>query len=92
LLGVGSGLTIRCLRVAHLEVVLDTADARDMADDGLGQLARGIARHRAGEGDLALDRRGGDHVVFERSGGVEGVDYVHLDLAVAALDWLGCGL
>jgi hypothetical protein len=59
-----------------------------MADYGLSQLARGLAGDRAGKRDLALDSCGGDHVVFEGTGGVESVYDVHLDLAVGALTGL----
>ena len=95
LLVVGGGqvfLAGRLRGIANLEVVVYAGDALDLGDDGLRHIFVGLRGYGAGERDLALDGSGGNQVILEGLRVVEGLNYVHLDLAVATRAGLGSGL
>jgi hypothetical protein len=76
------------LRVAGLEIVVNLGHASDMLGDGFGQFTRGIGRNRSRKSDFALDRSGGNEIILERLGSVQGMNDVHLNLPVGALTGL----
>ena len=83
--GIHGGRFLCGLGIAGLQVVMHRGYAGYMADDRLRQFAGGLARHRAGKRHFALNGRGGDEVLLQRLGGIQGMHHIHLDLPVGAL-------
>ena len=73
---------LRLLRIADSQIVVHHGHARHLGGNRLGQFAGVIARNGSRQRHLALNGGRGDQVALQRLGGIEGMDYVHLDLAV----------